>query len=80
MLTSFLIFSFHGLFSLSRAFFLALPVDTYLFAFAVFEYGLGVYANIQFNMYDVVNWTLERLFAIFGANAARIPVKLMGCN
>lgn len=31
-------------------------------------------------MYDVVDWTLERMFAISGAHATRIPIKLMGRN
>lgn len=42
------------------------------------QHGICVYANIQFNLHDVAHRTLERLFAVFGANASRIPIKFVG--
>lgn len=47
---------------------------------SVSKYGIGVYENFQSDMYDVAYRALERLFAIFSANAARFSLKLVGVN
>lgn len=50
------------------------------YSFTVSEYGFGLYENFQFDMYDVVNRSLEWLFTIFSANVARFSLKLMGID
>lgn len=46
--------------------------------FLVLEYGIRFHANIQFNLYDVINWPLEWLFTVFSTNVARVSIKLLG--
>lgn len=50
------------------------------YSFTVSEYGFGLYENFQFDMYDVVNRSLEWLFTIFSANVTRFSLKLMGID
>lgn len=49
-------------------------------SFTVSEYGFGLYANFQFDLYDVVDRPLEWLFAIFSANVTRVSLELMGVD
>jgi len=38
-----------------------------------------VYADIQSHLYDVVDWSLERLSPVSHSDAARLSVQHMGC-
>lgn len=48
--------------------------------FPVLKYGIRFHANIQSNLYDAIDWSLERMFAVFSSNATRISIKFMGSN
>lgn len=60
--------------------FFSLSPSCALLLLTVPEYGICVHANIQFNLHDAVDWPLERMSTVFGSNAARISVKLLGCH
>lgn len=44
----------------------------------VSQHGLGVYENLQPDLYDVANWTLEWLSAISRSNVAKLSDQLVG--
>lgn len=54
--------------------------DLILDQIPVLEHGVGVYENIQFNMYDVTHWSLVWMFTVPGSYAAGLPSQFLGCH
>ena len=52
----------------------------YFLLFPVPQHGIGIHADIQSYLHDVVDRTLVRLSPVPRSYAARIPTKLLGCN
>ena len=46
----------------------------------VLKYGLGIHEDIQSNLHDAPHRPLVRMPPVSGANAARIPQQIVGCN
>lgn len=76
----FLSFSLSLTFSFSVFLFLSLCFSIDFIGDVVFEYGIGVHADIQFNLYDALNWALERVLAVPRPDVTRFSIEFVGCH